>query len=85
MEQRKLCYQFPSLGIIKRIKSFGAALDSIIAGLRTNPARLGILLLYLLHAVSRPPEHPPSPHKEFAASRLHRLKSADRNRLVRDF
>jgi hypothetical protein len=44
-----------------------------------------ILLPHLLRAVTRPLEFHPSARKELAASSLYRLKSAGRNRLVRDF
>jgi hypothetical protein len=50
-----------------------------------SPPRLGISLLDLFRAVTRPLEFHPSPRKKLAASSLHRLNSAGRNRLVRDF
>jgi hypothetical protein len=50
-----------------------------------NNPRLGISLLYLLRAVTHPLKYHPSPRKKLAASSLHRLNSAGRNRLVRDF
>ena len=40
---------------------------------------------YLLRAVTRPLEFYPSARKKLAASSLHRLKRAGRNRFVRDF